>query len=506
MRILLTGATGYIGRRLLPVLLEDGHEVICCVRNPASFEAPKEWESQVEVFQVDFLEDVPMEQAPRDIDAAYYLIHSLSAAIDDFKSLEEQAAEHFRDYVAQTDCQQIIYLTGIVNNDKLSKHLESRLRVEDVLGGGRVPLTALRAGIIIGSGSASFEIIRDLVEKLPVLIGPRWVETRCQPLAIRNVIQFLTGVLLKEAYYGHNYDIGCKEILTYREMLLKYAEARGLRRYFITVPVMTPRLSSYWLYFVTSTTYELAVNLVNSMKVDVICRPNSLAEELGIELITYKEAVQLAFDKIQQNMVVSSWKDSLVSSSGKTSLKRYIEVPEYGCFEDKKQIAIHNNSPEQVWDNVRSIGGERGWYYGTALWKVRGYLDKLVGGIGLRRGRTSPDRINPGDALDFWRVLVADEEDKRLLLYAEMKLPGEAWLQFQIVEKDGRHLLRQKATFRPFGLGGRIYWLLSLPFHIFIFNGMIRRIERYQASTGDVAAASRNLPQPKRSRPEIESY
>jgi len=506
MRILLTGATGYIGRRLLPVLLEDGHEVICCVRNPASFEAPKEWESQVEVFQVDFLEDVPMEQAPRDIDAAYYLIHSLSAAIDDFKSLEEQAAEHFRDYVAQTDCQQIIYLTGIVNNDKLSKHLESRLRVEDVLGGGRVPLTALRAGIIIGSGSASFEIIRDLVEKLPVLIGPRWVETRCQPLAIRNVIQFLTGVLLKEAYYGHNYDIGCKEILTYREMLLKYAEARGLRRYFITVPVMTPRLSSYWLYFVTSTTYELAVNLVNSMKVDVICRPNSLAEELGIELITYKEAVQLAFDKIQQNMVVSSWKDSLVSSSGKASLKRYIEVPEYGCFENKKQIAIRNNSPEQVWENVRSIGGERGWYYGNALWKLRGYVDKLVGGIGLRRGRTNPDRINPGDALDFWRVLVVDEEEKRLLLYAEMKLPGEAWLQFHIAEKDGRHLLRQKATFRPFGLGGRIYWLLSSPFHLFIFNGMIRRIEQYQEGASPKAAATRDGPQPKRSRQEIESY
>jgi uncharacterized protein YbjT (DUF2867 family) len=506
MRILLTGANGYIGRRLLPVLIEYGHEVICCVRNPASFEYPEEWEAQIEVFKVDFLKPVPLAEAPKNFEAAYYLIHSLSAAIDDFKSLEEQAAEHFRDYVGQTDCQQIIYLTGIVNNDALSKHLESRLRVEEVLGGGRVPLTALRAGIIIGSGSASFEIIRDLVEKLPLLIGPKWVETRCQPLAVRNVIQFLTGVLLKSEYYGRNYDIGCKEILTYREMLLKYAEARGLKRYFITVPVMTPRLSSYWLYFVTSTTYELAVNLVNSMKVDVICRPNSLAEELGIELITYKEAVQLAFDKIQQNMVVSSWKDSLVSSSGKTSLKRYIEVPEYGCFEDKKQIAIHNNSPEQVWDNVRSIGGERGWYYGTALWKVRGYLDKLVGGIGLRRGRTSPDRINPGDALDFWRVLVADEEDKRLLLYAEMKLPGEAWLQFQIVEKDGRHLLRQKATFRPFGLGGRIYWLLSLPFHIFIFNGMIRRIERYQASTGDVAAASRNLPQPKRSRPEIESY
>ena len=483
MRILLTGANGYIGRRLLPVLIEDGHKVVCCVRNPASFDYPKEWEAQVEVFKVDFLEPVPLERAPKDIDAAYYLIHSLSAAIDDFKSLEEQAAEHFRDYVAQTECQQIIYLTGIVNNDALSKHLESRLRVEEVLGGGRVPLTALRAGIIIGSGSASFEIIRDLVEKLPLLIGPKWVETRCQPLAVRNVTQFLTGVLLKEEYYGQNYDIGCKEILTYREMLLKYAEVRGLKRYFVTVPVMTPRLSSYWLYFVTSTTYELAVNLVNSMKIDVICRPNNLAEELGIELIAYEEAVAVAFDKIQQNMVVSSWKDSLVSSSSKTSLSRYIEVPEYGCFEDKKQVTVRNNSPEQVWENVCAIGGKRGWYYGTLLWKFRGYLDKLVGGIGLRRGRTNPDRISAGDALDFWRVLAVDNEDKRLLLYAEMKLPGEAWLQFHIVQEDNSWLLRQKATFRPYGLWGRIYWYMLLPFHAFIFDGMAQNIERYQPAT-----------------------
>ncbi|NBC08287.1 MAG: DUF2867 domain-containing protein [Bacteroidetes bacterium] len=505
MRILLTGANGYIGRRLLPVLIEDGHEVICCVRNPASFEYPEEWEAQIEVFKVDFLKPVPLAEAPKNFDAAYYLIHSLSAAIDDFKSLEEQAAEHFRDYVAQTDCQQIIYLTGIVNNDALSKHLESRLRVEEVLGGGRVPLTALRAGIIIGSGSASFEIIRDLVEKLPLLIGPKWVETRCQPLAVRNVIQFLTGVLLKSEYYGRNYDIGCKEILTYREMLLKYAEARGLKRYFITVPVMTPRLSSYWLYFVTSTTYELAVNLVNSMKVDVICRPNSLAEDLGIELITYKEAVQLAFDKIQQNMVLSSWKDSLVSSSSKTSLNRYIEVPEYGCFEDKKQVPIHNNSPEQVWENVRSIGGARGWYYGTLLWKFRGYLDKLVGGIGLRRGRTNADRINAGDALDFWRVLAIDDEAKRLLLYAEMKLPGEAWLQFHVVQKDNRWLLRQKATFRPYGLWGRVYWYLLLPFHAFIFNGMIQNIERYQPTLSDTAEET-STGSANRERQQVERY
>ncbi|MCB0546635.1 MAG: SDR family oxidoreductase, partial [Phaeodactylibacter sp.] len=358
----------------------------------------------------------------------------------------------------------------------------SRLQVERVLGESTVPLTALRAGIIIGSGSASFEIIRDLVEKLPVMVAPKWLETRCQPIAIRDVIRFLTGVILREDCYNQNFDIGCDEVLTYREMLQGYANARGLKRFIFTVPIMTPRLSSYWLHFVTSTTYELAVNLVNSMKVDVICRDNRLAERLGLSPIPYQEAVQLAFDKIQQNMVVSSWKDSLVSSSEKGSLSQYIEVPEHGCFEDKKQVSIENNTEEQVWRNVLAIGGERGWYYGNALWKLRGLLDKMVGGIGLRRGRTHPEDIYPGDALDFWRVLAADHEEKRLLLYAEMKLPGEAWLEFQIVEEQGVRLLKQKATFRPSGIWGRLYWYLVLPFHFLIFNRMIRNIERFRPS------------------------
>jgi len=480
MRILLTGATGYIGKRLLPLLVEEGHEVICCVRNKRSFEIKKEWRTQVSLFEVDFLKDIDWESAPKNFDAAYYLIHSMSAAIGDFKSLEVKAAEAFRTYVEQTSCQQIIYLTGIVNSEGLSDHLESRLEVERTLGNSQVPLTALRAGIIIGSGSASFEIIRDLVEKLPVMIAPRWLETRCQPIAIRDVIQFLTGVLLREDCYDKNFDIGCREILTYKEMLLGYAQVRKLNRYILTVPVMTPRLSSYWLYFVTSTTYELAVNLVDSMKIDVICRDQALADKLGIEPISYQQAVELAFDKIQQHMVLSSWKDSLVSSSRVGSLGRYMEVPEYGCFEDKKQRVIKNNSVDQVWDNIMAIGGNRGWYYGNFLWKIRGYLDKLFGGIGLRRGRTNPDRINAGDALDFWRVLVADEEEKRLLLYAEMKLPGEAWLQFHIIENEGEAELRQKATFRPFGLMGRLYWYLVLPFHFFVFNGMIRNIERFR--------------------------
>ncbi|MCB9039641.1 MAG: SDR family oxidoreductase [Lewinellaceae bacterium] len=484
MRILLTGATGYIGKRLLPVLLEEGHDVICCVRNAANYKLKRGWEGRVSVFEVDFLEEVGIQSAPLEFDVAYYLIHSMSASINDFKSLEEKSAWNFRRYMEQSSCRQIIYLTGIVNNDQLSNHLESRLRVEEILNESTVPLTALRAGIIIGSGSASFELIRDLVEKLPVMVAPRWLDTRCQPIAIRDVIQFLTGVMLREDCYNQNFDIGCNDILTYKEMLLGYAGVRGLKRFIFTVPVMTPRLSSYWLYFVTSTTYELAVNLVNSMKIDVICRDNRLAQKLGIDPIGYREAVQLAFDKMQQNMVVSSWKDSLVSSSEKGSLSQYVEVPEHGCFEDRKQVAIEHNSVEQAWSNVMAIGGERGWYYGNILWKLRGLLDKMVGGIGLRRGRTHPQNIQAGDALDFWRVLVADLKEKRLLLYAEMKLPGEAWLEFHITEEEGRNLLHQKATFRPSGIWGRLYWYLVLPFHFLIFNRMIRNIERFRPNEG----------------------
>lgn len=484
MRILLTGATGYIGKRLLPVLLEQGHEAICCVRNAANFKLKRGWHGRVSVFEVDFLKEVNLAAAPLDFDVAYYLIHSMSAAINDFKSLEERSARNFRRFVEQSSCRQVVYLTGIVNNDELSTHLESRLQVEQILGESSVPLTALRAGIIIGSGSASFEIIRDLVEKLPVMVAPKWLKTRCQPIAIRDVIRFLTGVMLREDCYHQDFDIGCKDVLTYQEMLLGYAEARGLKRYILTVPVMTPRLSSYWLYFVTSTTYELAVNLVNSMKVDVVCRDQRLAEILGIEPIPYRDAVQLAFDKIQQNMVVSSWKDSLVSSSEKDSLSQYMEIPEHGCFEDRKQVVIENNPVGQVWRNVLAIGGERGWYYGNFLWKARGLLDKMVGGIGLRRGRTHPESISAGDALDFWRVLVASEEEKRLLLYAEMKLPGEAWLEFHIAEEEGRSVLEQRATFRPFGVWGRLYWCLVLPFHFLIFNRMIRNIERFRPEEG----------------------
>jgi len=307
------------------------------------------------------------------------------------------------------------------------------------------------------------------------MVAPRWVNTRCQPIGIRDVIEFLTEVMLKEETFNRNYDIGGSEILTYKEMLLQYAEVRQLRRWIFTVPVMTPRLSSYWLYFVTSVTYPLAVNLVNSMKIDVIPRNNKLGEMLGIQPLSYKEAVQKAFSKIEQNLVVSSWKDALVTTSKKSSLTKYINVPQFGCFTDKKHMKLDRPAAE-VWQNVRSIGGDRGWYYGSWLWKFRGYLDKMVGGIGLRRGRTHPNDIHAGDALDFWRVLVADDEQQRLLLFAEMKLPGEAWLEFNIRRKGEEEILYQTATFRPHGLLGRLYWYAVLPFHVFVFRGMIKNI------------------------------
>lgn len=481
MKILLTGATGYIGKRLLPLLLDQGHEVIACVRDQSRFPVQPSWEGRVTVFEVDFLQEVDLKRAPANFAVAFYLIHSMTASIGGFEEKEAQTARHFKAYVDQTDAQQIIYLTGIISDeDNLSQHLHSRMKVEQILGEGKVPLTALRAGIVIGSGSASFEIIRDLVEKLPVMVAPQWLDSKCQPIGIANVLQFLTGVMGKPVFYNRGYDIGCGEILTYKEMLLGYARVRKLKRYIFTLPVMTPRLSSYWLYFITSTSYYLAVNLVDSMKIDVIGEPNTLAKELGVDLIPYEEAVRRAFSIIRQNAVISSWKDSYVSSLEQKSLNQHIEVPVNGCFIDHKEIPIDEQNEEEVLDNVWSIGGDRGWYYANFLWKIRGYLDKLAGGVGLRRGRTNPDQINPGDALDFWRVLCADREEKRLLLFAEMKLPGEAWLEFKIVNSDQGPILQQTATFRPRGVWGRLYWYSVLPFHLFVFKGMIQNLVRFR--------------------------
>lgn len=477
MRILLTGANGYIGKRLLPELARQGHQVICCVRDRNRFNYPSYLEENIEILEIDFLSSRFHEIEIPKFDAAYYLIHSMASAIGDFEQLEARSATNFLEMAQKAGCRQIIYLSGISNEKKLSKHLRSRNNVETILGRGKVPLTVLRAGIIVGSGSASFEIIRDLVEKLPVMITPKWLNTLSQPLAVRDVVRFLTSVLMREECFNDTFDIGGPEVLTYKQMLIQYAEVRRLKRFIWTLPVMTPRLSSYWLYFITSTSYKLAVNLVNSMKVNIVCRDKRLEEILGIQPISYKEAVSNAFDRIEQNSVVSSWKDSYVSNEDMLNLNEHIEIPRFGCLSDSRKVPISDRG--RVVDNIWSIGGERGWYYGNFLWRIRGFIDKLFGGVGLRRGRTNQNAIHSGDALDFWRVLAADREAGRLLLYAEMKLPGEAWLEFRITEKDGRNHLEQTATFRPSGLFGRMYWWALFPAHIFIFSGMAKGIADY---------------------------
>ncbi len=471
VKILITGANGYIGRRLIPVLLEQGHELFCCVRDKARFDWYQRHE-RLHTLELDFLKLPSAVAFPPDLDVAYYLIHSMNSVIGDFATPELQSANRFCELLEPTRCRQIIYLSGIVNEQTLSTHLSSRLAVEKVLRSSRIPCTVLRAGIVVGSGSASFEIIRDLVEKLPVMIAPRWLQTRGQPIAIRNVIQFLVGVILRTETYNQDFDIGGPEVLTYRQMLTQFADVRGLRRLIITVPVMTPRLSSYWLYFITSTSFALAANLVDSMKIDIIPRKNHLAEQLGITLITYQNAVALALERIESGNVVSGWKDSFASSGASLALMHSVNVPSHGCFQDRRIRDIAGRA-DAVWQRVWSIGGDTGWYYGNWLWALRGLLDKIVGGVGLNRGRTHSNDIEAGDALDFWRVLVADKAAKRLLLFAEMRLPGEAWLEFQVVPTATGEQLVQTATFRPRGVSGRLYWYAVLPLHHFVFNGMI---------------------------------
>lgn len=469
MRILLTGATGYVGQRLLPALVQEGHQVICCVRNRDRFHPPDALRDHIEVVEVDFLENGPYPSLPERIDAAYYLIHSMSASTD-FRSMELLCARNFAKAMEGRGLQQILYLSGIVNEDSLSTHLASRQDVEKELGAGQTPLTTLRAGIIIGSGSASFEIIRDLVEKLPLMIAPKWLNTRCQPIGIADVVLFLRRALFQKETYGQSFDIGGPDVLTYKEMLLGFAKVRGLRRWIGVVPIMTPKLSSYWLYFITSTSYQLASSLVDSMKIEVVCRDNALARLVHLEPIGYTEAIRRTLQKVESNAVISSWKDSRVSGRFPTEISSFIQVPQFGCFVDHRSRSIEDRdrSIERIW----RIGGRTGWYHATWLWRIRGFMDKLVGGVGLRRGRTHTDQLEVGDAVDFWRVLYANKEEGRLLLFAEMKLPGEAWLEFNMIEGA----LHQTATFRPKGLSGRLYWYAVYPFHGWVFSGMLRAL------------------------------
>lgn len=470
-KVLLTGATGYIGKRLLPILVERGYFVICCVRDKNKFHVGDFIKDKIQVIELDLTQKESLNNIPQDIDFAYYLVHSMSTS-KNFNELEQQSAINFREAINNTKAKQVVYLSGIVNSETLSEHLNSRKNVEIQLSKGNYALTTVRAGIIIGSGSASFEIIRDLVEKLPIMIAPKWLRTKCQPIGISDVIKILIGILGNAQTYKNSYDIAGNEILTYKEMLMGFAQVRGLKRIILTVPVMTPKLSSYWLYFITSTSYKLAISLVDSMKVEVIAKDNEINKLLQLNPLSYKECIKKAFNKIEQNEIISSWKDSTVSGRLDYRISEYIKVPEFGCYKDihVKQVKDVSKCIDKIW----MIGGDTGWYYANWLWEARGFIDKVFGGVGLRRGRTNLNHIHAGDTLDFWRVLYANKSEKRLLLFAEMKLPGDAWLEFRIQDT----VLTLTTTFRPKGLFGRVYWYLVFPLHELIFAGLIKKLTK----------------------------
>jgi uncharacterized protein YbjT (DUF2867 family) len=474
MKILLTGANGYIGRRLLPLLLEEGHEVYALVRSRSRLDFADSSHKKLHVIEGDLLVPSSLAKIPDEIDAAYYLVHSMSYS-ETFAELEAVSARQFADRIADTKAKQIIYLSGLANEAALSRHLSSRKRVGEILRSGKVPVTILMAGIIIGSGSASFEIIRDLVEKLPIMIAPKWLNQQTQPIAIRDVLAYLTSVLGNKTCYNESFEIGGPDVMSYKELLLKFAAIRGLHRKIITVPVLTPRLSSYWLFFVTSTSFSLARFLVESLINNAVCKENRIQDLFPRKLLSYEEAVRLAFTRIEEDWVPSSWKDSMSGSNLNPNLSCYIQVPKFGILIDRQTVPF-SSPADDVQNRVWSLGGDRGWMAMNWAWTLRGFIDKLCGGIGLNRGRTHPTKLKAGDALDFWRVLLADEKNRRLLLYAEMKLPGEAWLEFEIISQEKGGILRQTATFRPNGLWGRFYWYALYPFHILIFSKMAKRI------------------------------
>lgn len=471
--ILVAGATGFIGRRLLSELLKQGHEVYALCRIKG-IQVDTITNPRLHFIFGDMRDISALPPWPKKIDAAYYFLHSLGISEGDLLKTEEQTALHFLMMIEKTECRQIIYLGGIIEDEEnLSPHLYSRLKVEKILANGSIPCTVLRSSIIIGAGSASFEIIRDLVENLPIMVAPKWVKSYCQPIAIQDVLFYLTAVLLKPECFNRVFDIGGPEAMTFGDVLKRYADYRHLKRRIFEVPVLTPKLSSYWLVFITSVRFSICSHLVESMKQNTRKVNLAIDAYLPHKTLTYEEALSQAFEKIVRNEVASTWMDSWNFNGLNADVEQLLQTPKEGCFKDVQIFPIVLPIDE-VHRRIWSIGGDRGWYSLNWAWKLRGLIDQFVGGTGLNRGRRHPSKIEVGDSIDFWRVLLADEARHHLILYAEMKLPGEAWLEFEINEE--KKLLKQTATFRPKGLKGRLYWYACLPFHWIIFRNMAKAL------------------------------
>jgi uncharacterized protein YbjT (DUF2867 family) len=480
MRILVTGATGYIGGRLVPLLLERGWQVRCLARTPSKLrDVP--WRADVEVVAGDVLDAGSLARAFRSVDVAYYLVHSIGSGAR-FAERDRAGARNAAAAARRAGTRRLVYLGGLTPAPQagpLSPHLRSRAEVAEILHASGVPTVTLRAAVILGSGSASFEMLRYLVERLPVMVTPRWVDTRIQPIAVRDVLRYLAGVADLPGEVNRGFDIGGPEVLTYLDMMRSYARVAGLpRRRVLTTPFLTPRLSSYWIGLVTPVPNAIARPLVESLRNEVVCREHDIAGYVAAPpegLLGFDDAVRQALRRVREADVATRWSSTSWPAEPAEPLPTDPEWAGGSLYADERSRPV-GASRERLWAVIEGIGGERGWYSWPFAWGLRGLVDRLAGGAGLRRGRRDPDRLRTGDVLDFWRV--EELRHGRLLrLRAEMRLPGLAWLELGIDgDASGQPVLTQRAIFHPHGLAGQAYWWGVKPFHGIVFGGMIRNI------------------------------
>jgi uncharacterized protein YbjT (DUF2867 family) len=477
-RVLVTGATGYIGGRLVRELLHHGYRVRLLVRNAARL-TDFPWVGAVEVIEGDAFDPQALDRALQDIDVAYYLLHALMST-DDFEAKERDLAHKFGESSKAAGVRRIVYLGGIAaSTGELSAHLHSRAETGEILRASGVPTIELRAGVVIGSGSASFEMLRHLTERLPFMVTPKWLNNRIQPIAIRDVLRYLVGAATIDSSVNQDFDIGGPEVFTYKEMMLRYAEVAGLRRrIIIPLPVLTPKLASGWVGLVTPVPVTLAKRLVASLKNEVVARDDSIRQlvpDAPGGLTNFKDAVALALTRIKDRNVETRWSNATVPGTPSEPLPTDPDWAGGSLYEDSRELVTPDDI-ETVWARVEAIGGENGYSSGTWLWELRGLMDKIIGGVGLRRGRRDPNRLQVGEALDFWRV----EDLKRpqlLRLRAEMKLPGLAWLEFKLTpEQGGGTRVTQRALFAPRGLFGHAYWWAVAMLHGFVFPSMVKKV------------------------------